>query len=86
MSSLCTVTYVTAVHNWHVHYSCVATDPEDSSIVSITECSVQHLTFTLTEALNINCVYWFLAACKNNGTCVSVCVCVHACVCECVCV
>ena len=42
-----------------------------SGIVNITECSVQQLKFTLTEKLDENAVYSFLAACKDNGECVS---------------
>ena len=40
--------------------------------MEITGCSESGLNFTLTENLNINSQYTFLAACKDNdGTCVS---------------
>ena len=42
-----------------------------SGIVNITECSEQRLKFTLTEKLNENAEYNFLAACKDNEECVS---------------
>ena len=68
------------VHNLHTSFiaayvltKCLCSyDCTDvSGIVNITECSVQQLNFTLTEELNINSVYQFLAACNDNGECVS---------------
>ena len=68
------------VHNLHTSFitayvltNCLCSyDCTDvSGIVNITECSVQQLKFTLTEELNQNSEYWFLAACKDNGECVS---------------
>lgn len=45
---------------------------EVSSFVNITECSLHRLTFTLIEELDRISQYQFFAACKDNGTCVSV--------------
>ena len=44
----------------------------DSGLVNVTECSESGLNFTLSNALQMNSKYTFLAACKDNdGTCVS---------------
>ena len=68
------------VHNLHTSFiaayvltNCLCSyDCTDvSGNVNITECSVQQLKFTLTEELNHNSEYLFLAACKDNGECVS---------------
>ena len=68
------------MHNLHTTFitayvltSCLCSyDCTDvSGIVNITECSVQRLKFTLTKKFNEKAGYSFLAACKDNGECVS---------------
>ena len=68
------------MHNLHTSFitayvltncSCSYDGTGVSGIVNITECSVQQLKFTLTEKLNVNAGYSFLAACKDKGECVS---------------
>ena len=39
--------------------------------MNITECSVEHLTFTLLQQLDGNSQYYFIAVCSDKGMCVS---------------
>ena len=55
----------------HVWANCYLGPAGASPAVIITECSVPNVTFSLTQTLNINSVYSFLAACMSNGSCVS---------------